>query len=225
MHTVPPPLRVRLRNDYEIVVAGLEAMLAPYTDRIEIVATKVAENGGEPVAVTLYDTFGLSQADGDEIDAVVADPTSGRVVVYTWNMQEPLVEAALAKGCHGYLDKSVGASELVSALEAVARGEVPVSGTDSLPWAPARIPGTVAGTWPGQDAGLTAREAEVVALITRGFTNEEITRQTYITINTLKTCIRSAYRKMGVTRRAQAVRWGMEHGAAPDEDALVRIVS
>lgn len=117
-----PPLRVRLRNDYEIVTAGLEAMLAPYSDRIEIVATKVGEDGGEPVAVTLYDTFGLSQADGDEIDDVVRVPTSGKVVVYTWNMQEELVSAALAKGCHGYLSKSIGVLDLVSGLEAIGAG-------------------------------------------------------------------------------------------------------
>lgn len=75
------------------------------------------------------------------------------------------------------------------------------------------IAGGVAGAWPGKSAGLTAREAEVVALITRGFSNEQIAKHTYITINTLKSYIRSAYRKMGVKSRAQAVRWGIEHGA------------
>lgn len=210
------PLRVRLRNDFEVVVAGLEAMLAPYSDRIDIVSTKVGENGGAPVDVTLYDTFGLTQADGEEIDGVIDDPTSGRVVVYTWNMQEELVAASLRKGCHGYLDKSVGARELVECLEAVGRGDVLVSGRNGLPLSAgdaATAAASVVGAWPGKDAGLTAREAEVIALITRGFTNEDIARMSYISINTLKSYIRSAYRKMGVERRSQAVRWGIEHGA------------
>lgn len=188
-------------------------MLAPYADRINVVSTKVGEIGGETVDVTLYDTFGLAQADGEEIEKVINDPTSGRVVVYTWNMQEELIEASLRKGCRGYLDKSVGARELVECLEAVGRGAVLVSGQNGPPLSAETTAEPAVGTWPGEDAGLTAREAEVIALITRGFTNEEIARKSYISINTLKSYIRSAYRKMGVQRRAQAVRWGIEHGA------------
>ena len=64
-----------------------------------------------------------------------------------------------------------------------------------------------------QSIARTAREAGVVTLIARGLTNEEIAQEAHISINTLKTYIRSAYRKMGVERRSQAVRWGIEHGA------------
>jgi DNA-binding NarL/FixJ family response regulator len=126
------------------------------------------------------------------------------------------VAASLRKGCYGYLDKSVGARELVECLEAVGRGDVLVSGRNGLPLSAgdaATAAASVVDAWPGKDAGLTAREAEVIALITRGFTNEDIARMSYISINTLKSYIRSAYRKMGVERRAQAVRWGIEHGA------------
>lgn len=55
----------------------------------------------------------------------------------------------------------------------------------------------------------------MVALITQGLTNWEIVARSYITMNSLKSYIRSAYRKMGVERRSQAVRWGMEHGMLP----------
>ncbi|WP_312899808.1 DNA-binding response regulator [Corynebacterium variabile] len=175
--TPPVPLRVRLRNDFEVVVAGLEAMLAPYADRINVVATKVRENGGETVDVTLYDTFGLSQADGQEIDKVIDDPSSGKVVVYTWNMQEELVATSLRKGCHGYLDKSMSARELAECLEAVGRGAVMVSGRNGLPPNAVDEARPIVGAWPGQDVGLTAREAEVVALITRGLTNDQIARK------------------------------------------------
>ena len=191
-------------------------MLAPYGDRIRVVSTKVGETGGETVDVTLYDTFGLSQADSEEVDKVVNDPTSGRVVVYTWNMGEELVAASMQKGCRGYLDNSMGARELVECLEAIGRGAVLVSGRDGLPLDPRDTSRAVAGSWPGQDAGLTARQAEVVTLITRGFTNEDISRRTHISINTLKSYIRSAYQKMGVERRSQAVRWGWRTGQVPD---------
>lgn len=224
-----PPYRLRLLNDYEVVVAGLRTMLAPYQDRVCIVETDVGTTGERAADLTLYDTFGLTQADGDEIDEVLRDPEAGHVVIYSWNMQADLIQTALNKGCRGYIDKSMGAGVLVECLEAIGAGEVlvsdtaeiaaPVGGTSpgggGMPGVTSADPALARGTWPGQAEGLTAREAEIVALITRGLTNAEIATRSYITINSLKSCIRSAYRKMGVERRSQAVRWGMEHGMVP----------
>jgi DNA-binding CsgD family transcriptional regulator len=67
----------------------------------------------------------------------------------------------------------------------------------------------------GQQHGLTRRESEVISWITAGLTNSEIAAQTYLSINSIKTYIRSAYRKIGVNRRAQAAVWGLTHGFAP----------
>ncbi len=70
--------------------------------------------------------------------------------------------------------------------------------------------------WPGKEHGLTAREAEIIALITQGLSNQEIAERSYLSINSVKTYIRTAYRKIGVERRAQAVLWGIKHGFEPD---------
>lgn len=59
---------------------------------------------------------------------------------------------------------------------------------------------------------LSAREVDVIRLITQGYSNEEIAQELYVTGNTVKSFIRSAYRKLGVTRRSQAVIWGFQHG-------------
>ena len=72
------------------------------------------------------------------------------------------------------------------------------------------------GEWPGREFGLSSRESEVLALITQGLSNQEIAERTYLSINSVKTYIRTAYRKIEVTRRAQAVAWGMRHGFEPD---------
>ncbi len=69
--------------------------------------------------------------------------------------------------------------------------------------------------WPGKSKGLSAREAEVIGLITQGLSNDEIAQRIYVSINSVKTHIRSAYRTMGVTTRSQAVLWGVENGMAP----------
>jgi DNA-binding NarL/FixJ family response regulator len=59
---------------------------------------------------------------------------------------------------------------------------------------------------------LSPREAEILTLISRGRSNEEITGELYLSLNTVKSHIRSAYRKIGVTTRAQAVIWCFTHG-------------
>ena len=72
------------------------------------------------------------------------------------------------------------------------------------------------GDWPGRDHGLTAREAEVVALITQGLRNEQIADRMFLSANTVKSYIRSAYRKMRVDNRTRAVLWGVDHGFRPN---------
>nr|WP_243752338.1 response regulator transcription factor [Leucobacter weissii] len=211
-------------NDYEVVVQGLRSMLEPHAGRIEVVETEVIDGegsgprrrgaGDRPVDLTLYDTFGRTQVDQDAIDEVLADPAAGSVVVYTWNMQGALVDRAVEKGCSGYLDKSLSADELVRSLESVAAGETVVSPIREY----AEERSTAGGAWPGRRHGLTEREAEMIALIAQGYTNPEIAARSYITGNSLKSYIRSAYRKIGVERRSQAVRWGIEHGMLPDEE-------
>jgi NarL family two-component system response regulator LiaR len=61
---------------------------------------------------------------------------------------------------------------------------------------------------------LSARETDVIALVSQGLSNQEISAELFLGINTIKTYIRTAYRKMGVKSRSQAVLWGLERGMA-----------
>lgn len=203
------PLRLALMNDYEVVVLGLARMFEQYADRIEIVELDASVQPEERVDVAMYDTFAMAQADGDGLVDAVANPNIDRLVVYTWNVDESLIAAALRKGACGYLAKTMPAAELVNALEQVHAGEIVVIGGDPRA-------STVGGDWPGRAEGLTNREAEVIALITQGMSNQEIVQRTFLSINSVKSYIRSSYRKMGVSSRAQAVLWGVEHGFRPD---------
>jgi DNA-binding NarL/FixJ family response regulator len=64
----------------------------------------------------------------------------------------------------------------------------------------------------GTQSDLTPREIEVVTRICSGLSNVEISQELFLSINSVKTYIRGAYRKMGVTSRTQAVLWGIERG-------------
>lgn len=59
------------------------------------------------------------------------------------------------------------------------------------------------------EVALTHREREIVSLIARGYSNQEIAAELYLSINSVKTYIRSAYRRIGVERRTQAVVWAL----------------
>ena len=68
------------------------------------------------------------------------------------------------------------------------------------------------------DAGsLSDRESQMIDLITQGLSNDEIVEQTCLSINSIKSFIRTAYRKIGADRRAQAIAWGYEHGYGRQE--------
>jgi len=62
----------------------------------------------------------------------------------------------------------------------------------------------------------------VIALISQGLSNQDIADKTYLSINSVKTYIRAAYRKIGAETRAQAVIWGLTHGFEPDRSRSVR---
>ena len=74
--------------------------------------------------------------------------------------------------------------------------------------------------WPGRGEGLSDREAEILALITQGKSNADVARLTYLSPNTVKSYIRTIYRKIGVGSRTQAVLWGVEHGFTPDHHRI-----
>jgi DNA-binding NarL/FixJ family response regulator len=210
MSSPAAPIRLVLVNDYEVVLIGIARMLEPYQHRVAVVEIDLTETVAEDVDIALYDNFAQPEADHEDIDALIASPHAARVAVYTWNFHADLVETALAKGVNGYLSKTLPAHDLVDALERIHGGEVVVSP------APTDAPLTVGQEWPGRAEGLSERESEILALITQGKSNNEIARLTYLSINSVKTYIRSCYRKIGASSRSQAVLWGVHHDFVPD---------
>ncbi len=205
-------IRLAVVNDYDIVVEGVAGMLRRYHEQIRIVgldSSAGAEVDDTEVDIVLVDTFASPPGDCDAVARLVESGRARHVVVYSWALEPTLIERALARGVHGYLSKLAPAGELAASLRKVMSGEVVVDA------AVARV-GQVPGEWPGREEGLTPRESEMVALITQGLSNEEIVNQTLLSPNTVKSYIRAAYRKIGVTTRSRAVLWGIEHGFRPD---------
>lgn len=209
------PVRIAIANDYDLVVSGITAVLAPYADRVTIIEIDSSLPVVSRVDVVLYDSFSQLQIDAVDLHDVVHDPQA-RVVVFSWLTEDALVRRAVAAGAAGYLTKAITAAELVEALERIHAGEQVLSLGEVTDEA-----AEILGRWPGDVHGLSPREAEVLALICQGLTNEDIAGRVYISMNTVKTHIRSLYRKIDVTSRSRAVRWGLERGFAPDRTRVV----
>lgn len=199
------PLRVALSDDYEVVLQGLRAMLADHGDRVEVVEVRTSPSMSSDADVILYDTFGRLPIGDEKLRAVVSD-NQAAVVVFSW--EDYPASIALEHGAAGYVHKGVSADELVDALVRIHEGRatsVSASG-DGASGEPAEH------RWPGQEHGLSMREAEMLGFVARGMTNQEIAQHCFLSLNTVKTHIRGAYAKIGVTRRAQAVVWALQHG-------------
>ena len=196
-------VRISLINGDEIVRRGVVSMLRQYQHQIELV--DLSGPMTEPVDIALFDTFATDPGTGTNLARLIADPRFRRVVVYTWNFQPWMAREVIQEGVTGYLSQSLTAAQLIAALHQVHAGETVV--------APAMKRNKIAGSdWPGREEGLTAREAEVLSLITMGLSNAEIAKRTALSLNSIKAYIRSCYRKIDVDSRSKAVLWGVAHG-------------
>ncbi len=174
------PVRVALIDNFEVSVAGVRSLLAPYSGRVALL----------------------------DLGSAMTKPSSVDVVVYSWRDKEGQATGSFA----AHLSKALPAVDLVNAIESLHDGG---DGGPSRRIPSDQGPLKVIRGSTQRDYDLTPREAEILALVTQGLTNSEIGAQLYLSINSVKTYIRAAYRKIEVTRRAQAVAWGMEHGLAP----------
>jgi len=203
---------VAVLNDYAVVVAGVAGLLRPYEDRIEVVELASGVPVEQPVDLVLYDSFGQHQGTALVVDDLVPHPEC-RLVVYSWNQAPSVVRASLEAGAAGYLSKGLDGDALADALLRIAKGEVVTP--DSLP-ADSRDE-FIPGRWPGHEAGLSAREAEILALLCQGLSNDDIAERAYLSTSTVRTYLRTLFSKLDVQSRTQAVLWGVEHGFRPDE--------
>ena len=202
------PLTVAVINDHELIVRGVAAMLEPHADLVRVVELDADVMPDSAVDVALYDTFTRTSLDEPDLDDIARSARVGRLVLYTWVLTEELIVTARAKGVHAALPKSLDGPALAAALVKVHEGHLDLV-------AIADDPVVASQSWPGRDHGLTPRESEIIALVTSGLSNNEIAERTYLSINSVKSYIRSAYRTMDVTTRSQAVLWGIDHGMAP----------
>jgi DNA-binding NarL/FixJ family response regulator len=126
-------------------------------------------------------------------------------VIFTYDTDEDRLSDALRIGVSGYLLKSLGADEFVSYLARVRQGEVVVDPSLAARIALRAAQHEAPRPWPGGQIGISQRESEVLALLVEGSSNLAIAARLGVGNETVKTHLRSIYKKLEVNDRAQAV--------------------
>ena len=186
------PIDVVLVNDYELVVHGLAAMLAPFADRVRVVELEVKGMPDVRADVALYDTFAGRKYALKRAAQMVDEGKVDHVVLYTWDASAEFLTDAERTGVHGVILKSRSGRELVDALERVVAGEH------------IGLTHVTRSRRGGREHELSSREQEVLALVALGLTNRDIASELYLSVDTVKTYVRRLFTKLGVSNRTQA---------------------
>ena len=222
-------VRVVLVDDQALIRAGFRAIVDS-ADDLQVVGE--ARDGADAVDiirseradVVLMD-IRMPGRDGIETTRAISssDDLAGvRVIVLTTFELDDYVVAAMAAGASGFLDKGVDPDVLIDAIRVVASGDALLTprATRALLASLAALDDAPSGI-PIDEAALqflTPREREVVALVGRGLSNEEIAEELYLSPLTAKTHVSRAMTKLNARDRAQLVVIALRTGLTQLDD-------
>ncbi|MFI1831190.1 response regulator [Streptomyces sp. NPDC020412] len=216
-------IRVIIVDDQAMVRAGFAALLSAQAD-IDVVGEAPDGRAGVEVARSAHPDVVLMDVRMPEMDGLAAarailQPPLGvvhvpKVLMLTTFDVDDYVYEALRAGASGFLLKDAPPADLISAVRVVAAGEALLA-----PSVTRRLISDFAAQRPAPRKdpslrlkGLTPRETEVLELIARGLSNQEIARDLVVAEQTVKTHIGRVLAKLDLRDRAQAVIFAYESG-------------
>ena len=195
------PLRVAVVSRNPLTRAGLAQLIGADPDR----ALVLLPTPGLPEIpdVFVYDIAGHEAHDFDALRRLAG--SNRPVVALQPASRTDLSECLLDMGAAEVVSMDVTGQALLNIVEHAAAGHrVSAASVRSSARAAAR-----------DHVGLTDRELAVLELIAAGMSNNEIAAALYITINTVKSYVRTAYKRIGATSRSAAIIWALERGLGP----------
>lgn len=228
-----PPVRVLVVDDHTLVRRGVVDVLS---DEPGFVVVGEADDGAEALSraselrpdVILMDLYMPRLSGLEATRQIKAALPETRIVVLTVSEEEHDLFEAVKAGAEGYLLKNVEPGTLRATLRGAARGEAYVTPlmASKILHEFTRQSQPTAERSPG--AALTAREGDVLRLLTRGAVNKEIASALSISVNTVKNHLRHIMEKLHLENRVQVVSYALREGlvkgsggepAAPDRHA------
>lgn len=207
--------RILLVDDHEVVRLGLRALLEHHPQFEVVGEAATAKEALEQVAlhhpdVVLMD-IRLPGASGIEAcEEITQKYPETKVIMLTSYAEDEMLFSAIRAGASGYVLKQVGREDLIRAIEAVGRGEALLD-----PAVTQRVFQEVRRVVREEEASafanLSQQEKHVLLLVSEGKTNREIAKALYLGEGTVRNYVSSILSKLGVSNRAEAAAYAVEH--------------
>lgn len=209
-------ITVLLADDHSILREGLKNLLEEYDDILIVdeattgVAAVEKTKGLKP-QILLLDLIMPIMGGVEVLEALAAEDLPTKVIVLTGADDDELLARCIQSGAMGYLLKDAASSQLVDAIRTVAQGGcwLPTDLTGKLFRGMVKKPQT---TDSARLSLLTARENEVFKLLGEAKTNGDIADELFISEHTAKVHVSRILQKLGLSTRAEAVRFAIRNG-------------
>jgi DNA-binding NarL/FixJ family response regulator len=207
--------RILLVDDHEVVRLGLKALLERHPQFDIIGEASSAREALEQVAnhhpdVVVMDIRLPGTSGIEACEEITTRFPETRVLMLTSYAEDEMLFSAIRAGASGYVLKQIGGDELVRALEAVARGEALLD-----PAVTQRVFQEVRRAVKEEEASafihLSQQEKHVLLLVSEGKTNREIAKSLFLGEGTVRNYVSSILSKLGVSNRAEAAAYAVEH--------------
>ncbi len=204
-------IRVIIIDDHALMRTGLRILLNELPD-IQVVAdvsdveTAVRAMEDNPADVAMLDPVASEQRVADQIKTLSRQQSS-RVLLLTGDASTNLPINAISAGAWGFVVKSSSVEEVATAIRNVHRGNLFLITPHRDSFA---RPLPQKETKPGVE--LSTREEEVLTLIARGNTNQQIADALFLSVKTIETYRSRLSKKLGLTSRSEMVTFAIEAG-------------
>jgi DNA-binding NarL/FixJ family response regulator len=204
-------IKVLIADDHPLIIAGIRRTI-DHVDDMEVVGE--ARSGPELMQLierrrpdlVLMDLKMPGVAGAEAIHRIRQRWPDVKTVVLSACDDRPTIDSALLAGASAYVLKSAHTIDIASVLRQASSGAVFHAPTSPQP---------VAGMLDEASApALTNRERSILSAVASGMTTAAISQDLWISEHTIKFHLTNIYRKLGVTNRAGAVRYALEHGIA-----------
>jgi two-component system, NarL family, nitrate/nitrite response regulator NarL len=221
------PIKVLIADDHPVVRVGLRNMLQS-DGRMKVVAE--AKDGIEALHmvrtlrpdILLLDLAMPNMPGMDALRELTSDTTTTRTIVLTGRIDKRQILEALQLGARGVILKDAAVDHLSACVHAVMQGQYWLEGRRVQNLVQVlRDLATETDLPPRKTFGLTARELEVVGLITEGSTNKHITQTFGISEETVKRHLTNIFNKLGVGNRLELALFALNHNLLPPSETSV----
>ena len=209
-------MKILLVDDHQMVRLGLKSYLEMQEDIAEV---SEAVNGKEGVEQALADRpdviimdIVMPEMNGIEATlAILKEWPEAKILILTSYLDNEKIYPVLDAGAHGYMLKTSSAEEILRAVKKVAKGEFAIETEVSKKVEYHRNHIEL-------HEDLTARERDILGLLAKGYENQRIADELFISLKTVKTHVSNILSKLEVSDRTQAVVYAFQHHLVPQED-------